>query len=190
MPHYPAIEPMRRTTRRQLLLKLGKYSTVTFTDETPPPSPSDYSSQKNRLYDNIILAAAEDKLGNGKAAMALLRKILREAKADNVILPFAEYREILDPYLQELSFDPNLSRMAEAILSLQMHKLRTETFQPVLLTKREQAFVKCVAAGKTNREIAEEYCLAEVTVKKTMSRIYQKYGVTNRTGLIAALLGH
>lgn len=158
--------------------------------ETPPPSPSDYSSQKNRLYDNIILAAAEDKLGNGKAAMALLRKILREAKADNVILPFAEYREILEPYLQELSFDPNLSRMAEAILSLQMHKLRTETFQPVLLTKREQAFVKCVAAGKTNREIAEEYCLAEVTVKKTMSRIYQKYGVTNRTGLIAALLGH
>lgn len=190
MPHYPAIGPMRHTTRRQLLLKLGKYSTVTFTDETPPPSPSDYSSQKNRLYDNIILAAAEDKLGNGKAAMALLRKILREAKADNVILPFAEYREILEPYLQELSFDPNLSRMAEAILSLQMHKLRTETFQPVLLTKREQAFVKCVAAGKTNREIAEEYCLAEVTVKKTMSRIYQKYGVTNRTGLIAALLGH
>ena len=49
--------------------------------------------------------------------------------------------------------------------------------------------MKCIVAGKTNREIADKYCLAEVTVKKTMSRIYQKYGVTNRTGLLVALLG-
>ena len=189
MPHYPAVEPMRRTTRRQLLLKLGKYSTITFTEETPPPLPADYTSQKNRLYDNIILAAAEDKLGNSKAAMSLIRKTLLEAKADKVILPFAEHREFLGPYLQELAFDPGLGRIAESILSLKMHKLRTEAFQTVLLTKREQAFVKCIVAGKTNREIADKYCLAEVTVKKTMSRIYQKYGVTNRTGLLAALLG-
>ena len=186
MPHYPAVEPMRRTTRRQLLLQLGKYSTITFTEE---PLPADYTSQKNRLYDNIILAAAEDKLGNSKAAMSLIRKTLLEAKADKVILPFAEHREFLGPYLQELAFDPGLGRIAESILSLKMHKLRTEAFQTVLLTKREQAFVKCIVAGKTNREIADKYCLAEVTVKKTMSRIYQKYGVTNRTGLLAALLG-
>jgi DNA-binding NarL/FixJ family response regulator len=55
------------------------------------------------------------------------------------------------------------------------------------LTPRELEVLAYLPAGKTNREIATELCIAECTVKAHLSAIYAKLHVSNRTE--AALVG-
>jgi DNA-binding NarL/FixJ family response regulator len=53
------------------------------------------------------------------------------------------------------------------------------------LTERERAVLTGVAAGRSNKEIAQLLSYAEQTVKLDLSRIYRKLGVSSRTGAIA-----
>lgn len=53
------------------------------------------------------------------------------------------------------------------------------------LTSREHDILALVAAGKTNREIAEELYLAEKTIKNYVSTILTKLGVEHRAGAAA-----
>jgi DNA-binding NarL/FixJ family response regulator len=48
------------------------------------------------------------------------------------------------------------------------------------LTRRELEVLECVAAGKTNREIANELFLSVRTVDRHISRIFEKLGVNSR----------
>ena len=52
-----------------------------------------------------------------------------------------------------------------------------------ILTKREQEIALLVSHGKTNVEIARELNIAEITVKKSLSNIYSRLGITNRAAL-------
>ena len=66
--------------------------------------------------------------------------------------------------------------------------MREEDSSPLdLLTKREREIALLVADGKTNIEIARELNLAEITVKKSLSNIYARLGVSNRTSLLKKL---
>ncbi|HEY0625781.1 MAG TPA: response regulator transcription factor [Allosphingosinicella sp.] len=51
------------------------------------------------------------------------------------------------------------------------------------LSAREQLVMKLVAAGRRNREIADELKITEGTVKVYLHRLYQRMGVSNRTEL-------
>jgi DNA-binding NarL/FixJ family response regulator len=53
-----------------------------------------------------------------------------------------------------------------------------------LLTARENQVVNLVAEGAGNREIASQLGIAENTVKKSLLRIYDKLGVSNRVELV------
>jgi LuxR family maltose regulon positive regulatory protein len=57
----------------------------------------------------------------------------------------------------------------------------TEAALPEPLTQREQEVLKLIAAGLTNREIAEELVISPETVKKHTANIYGKLGASNRT---------
>ena len=52
-----------------------------------------------------------------------------------------------------------------------------------ILTKREQEIAVLVSDGKTNIEIAKALNIAEITVKKSLSNIYARLGITNRAAL-------
>jgi LuxR family maltose regulon positive regulatory protein len=52
---------------------------------------------------------------------------------------------------------------------------------PEPLTPREQEILELVAAGLTNREIADTLVISPETVKKHTGTIYGKLGVGNRT---------
>ena len=52
-----------------------------------------------------------------------------------------------------------------------------------ILTKREQEIAQLVSHGRTNVEIARELNIAEITVKKSLSNIYSRLGITNRAAL-------
>ena len=58
------------------------------------------------------------------------------------------------------------------------------------LTPREREIVAGVAAGESNREIAQRLTLAEATVKHHISNIFDKLGVSNRAELAAYATSH
>jgi DNA-binding NarL/FixJ family response regulator len=60
----------------------------------------------------------------------------------------------------------------------------------VVLTPREEQTVHLVTEGMNNREIARELNLKENTVKKSLLRIYDKLGVSNRVELVLYALSH
>lgn len=55
--------------------------------------------------------------------------------------------------------------------------------QQTPLSPRELTVARLVAEGRTNKEVASILHVAEITVKKTLSRLYKKLGITNRTAL-------
>jgi two-component system, NarL family, response regulator DegU len=59
-----------------------------------------------------------------------------------------------------------------------------------LLTPREEQVVNLVAEGSGNREIAQQLGIRENTVKKSLLRIYDKLGVSNRVELVLYALAH
>jgi len=59
-----------------------------------------------------------------------------------------------------------------------------------VLTPREEQTVSLVTEGLNNREIARELNLKENTVKKSLLRIYDKLGVSNRVELVLYALSH
>jgi DNA-binding NarL/FixJ family response regulator len=64
----------------------------------------------------------------------------------------------------------------------------TEPAELGQLTPKEHEVLDCLARGLTNRQIALELDLAELTVKFHLTHIYRKLGVANRTE--AAGLAH
>ncbi|MDE7251416.1 MAG: LuxR C-terminal-related transcriptional regulator [Acetatifactor sp.] len=55
-----------------------------------------------------------------------------------------------------------------------------ERLQDCPLTRREWEIAWLIYRGYSNREIAEEFCIAESTVKKHTSHIYEKIQVSGR----------
>jgi two-component system response regulator DesR len=60
---------------------------------------------------------------------------------------------------------------------------KTEQPEP-LLTEREREVLELIAAGSTNREIAEKLYLSPYTVKEHTSALYRKLGARNRAGAV------
>ncbi|MDE6963773.1 MAG: response regulator transcription factor [Lachnospiraceae bacterium] len=52
-----------------------------------------------------------------------------------------------------------------------------------LLTRQERCVAELIGRGLTNREIGEELCISEATVKKHVSNIFEKLGISSRREL-------
>ena len=58
----------------------------------------------------------------------------------------------------------------------------------VELTRREVEVMRLVTCGKSNRQIAEDLCIAPGTVKNHITNILHKMGVTDRTQAVVQAL--
>ncbi len=58
------------------------------------------------------------------------------------------------------------------------------------LTGREIEVLRCVAAGKTNREIADQLCISEFTVARHVQNIFAKLNVPSRSAATAFAYAH
>jgi two-component system, NarL family, nitrate/nitrite response regulator NarL len=58
------------------------------------------------------------------------------------------------------------------------------------LTKRELQIIAAIAAGYTNKEIAERYSLSQDTVKHHLTNIFDKCGLSNRLELAIFAVNH
>ena len=63
---------------------------------------------------------------------------------------------------------------------------REEALSAGFLTERETEILRLLAAGASNRSIAQKLYLSEQTIKNTLSVIYQKLGASNRTSAVAS----
>jgi DNA-binding NarL/FixJ family response regulator len=54
-------------------------------------------------------------------------------------------------------------------------------------TSRQRDIVRLVLLGQSNKEMAQQLALAEITVKQHLSKIFEKLGVASRTQAIAKL---
>jgi two-component system nitrate/nitrite response regulator NarL len=61
---------------------------------------------------------------------------------------------------------------------------------PEVLTPREHDILRCIAAGDTNRQIAERLIIAENTVKNHVKNILEKLDLENRVQLAAYAVRH
>jgi DNA-binding NarL/FixJ family response regulator len=74
----------------------------------------------------------------------------------------------------------------DVLRAIRMVGLGMDVFEPepepvrVALSEREREVVSLIAAGSTNREIAERLFLSPHTVKEYTSGVYRKLGVRNR----------
>ena len=57
------------------------------------------------------------------------------------------------------------------------------------LTAREREIAALIAAGRTNREVAEQLVLSPRTIEAHLRNIYGKLGVRSRVELTRALAG-
>ena len=55
------------------------------------------------------------------------------------------------------------------------------------LTPQEEEIAQAVAAGATNREVADEFYLSTKTVEYHLTRVYRKLGIRSRGELPRAL---
>jgi len=76
-------------------------------------------------------------------------------------------------------------RIDPAIASKALMKLCQEPENPkeriISLTKREKEVLSFVVRGATNKEIAQELSLSDLTIRNRLSRVFKKLGVRNRT---------
>jgi DNA-binding CsgD family transcriptional regulator len=59
-----------------------------------------------------------------------------------------------------------------------------------LLTDREQEILACAAAGRSNKEIADQLCVSLDTVKTHLHHAYQKLKVNGRVEAVLVYLGN
>lgn len=65
-----------------------------------------------------------------------------------------------------------------------------EASRPYNLTPRELEIISAIVSGYTNRDIADEFSIAEQTVKHHLGNIFDKLGVSNRLELALFAVNH
>ena len=84
---------------------------------------------------------------------------------------------------KQLDAEPCLARIAEQSERASHQRIGS-------LSEREAQVLRLLAAGKTNRAIADELFISEKTVARHVSNIFDKLGVSSRTGATAWAFQH
>jgi DNA-binding NarL/FixJ family response regulator len=79
---------------------------------------------------------------------------------------------------------------AREVLLREMDSIQVSTPSRSNLTSREQEVISLTASGMTNRHIGERLQITEPTVKRHLSNIFEKLGMTNRVELTLFAMEH
>jgi LuxR family maltose regulon positive regulatory protein len=127
--------------------------------------------------------------GDTARAMTFLERSLRLAEPEGYVRLFADLGLPMTRLLQEArsrEVRPNyVSRLLAACGVALTPPGNGKAVLPEPLSQREQDVLGLIAAGLTNREIAESLFISPETVKKHTSSIFGKLGVGSRTQAVA-----
>jgi two-component system, NarL family, nitrate/nitrite response regulator NarL len=83
-------------------------------------------------------------------------------------------------------------RVANLVIAL--HELMAQAMEPEKktygLTPREMEVVQCIVEGCSNRDVARQFGISEETVKRHLSNIFDKTGVSTRLELALFSISH
>ncbi|HEU5442077.1 MAG TPA: LuxR C-terminal-related transcriptional regulator [Ktedonobacterales bacterium] len=132
-----------------------------------------------------LRALAHWRGGEQASAMTALERALRLAEPEGYVRLFADFGLPMARLLQEAHARDVRPEYVEKLLAAfnGARSIRTVagSVLPEPLSGREQEVLRLLAAGLTNREIAEALVVSPETVKKHTGSIYGKLGVGNRT---------
>ena len=156
-------------------------------------SGADSAGRYGRALEAQMLQALADQAA-GKEAQALqkLARVLAQAEPEGYVRLFLEEREPMARLLQRAvagGITPAYSSKLLGATELE-HKgagakaaAQTPLVEP--LSERELEVLHLVAAGLSNREIADRLIVSVRTVKKHVQNIHEKLGVHSRTAAVA-----
>ncbi len=140
-------------------------------------------------FEMVVLGAlARCCVGDEQGGIAKLRPALRRAVEHQWVFTVAQDVHLLAPMLERVSEDAEIGGFVSAILRerrdrLHLRVVLDSTGSP--LTPRERDMLSGLLTGKSNRELADEMFISEYTVKRHLSNLYTKLGVSSRAQAIA-----
>lgn len=138
-----------------------------------------------RIEALALQALCQWKRGERADAMTALERSLRFAEPEGYMRLYADLGLPMARLLQEarsrMVMPDYVSKLLGVFGSDTAFAMPAEAALPEPLSPREQEILEYIAAGLTNREIAETLVISSETVKKHTGSIYSKLGVSNRT---------
>jgi LuxR family transcriptional regulator, maltose regulon positive regulatory protein len=132
-----------------------------------------------------LQALAEWRRGGWPSALTGLERALRLAEPEGYLRLFVDLGLPMGRLLQEARSRDIMVDYVARLLDVFGSALASQgapvQILPEPLTPREQEILELLAAGLTNREIAGQFVISPETVKKHVSSIYGKLGISNRT---------
>lgn len=150
-----------------------------------------YPSNIMMIFAEMYRAASLSALGEGDEAEEAVSAALDRAQPDRIYMPFVQNLQFLEnllPFMKKKYPD-----FMEKVLCLRkVFEDGTRALTPALtlsrlFTDRENQIITYLKRGYTNKQIATELFIAEITVKKNLARIAEKLGVKGRMNILRAL---
>lgn len=154
---------------------------------------SQFNNMLGNLHTYLLEGISLFKLyGLDKAKNPILNALEIE-KADQIILPFAEYGVYIIDILVEIQNELKDDYLDKLINSINQYndKIKINANSDLsypILTNREKEILERVVQGRTNKEISRELFIAEVTVRKNITSIYRKLDVVGRAQAVKRAL--
>lgn len=154
-----------------------------------------YSTTKHiivEIYSYIYYAIAKYHLNEIEESKKALKKGIKFAQQDEIKQPFVENIIEIEPILELMNKNDDYVNNLLLLGREQkkgINKIIDANYvdNSRILTKREQELMYLVERGYKNAEISDKLHIAQVTVEKTLTSIYKKLNVHNRTAALAKL---
>ncbi len=194
-PRY-AHEPAHLTLARILLAQARPAEAIHQLDQLRPLALAD-GRDGSLIEIEVLRARALAATGDGAGALEALAGAIHRASPQGYIRVFADEGEPVGTLLDQLAapsaetsqhLDPGYVAALVAACRPDAQPVpadpsRSELVVP--LTDRERDVLSEIASGRTNKDIAAELFISLNTVKKHVTHIFDKLGVTNRTAAVA-----
>ena len=143
----------------------------------------------NAIQILVVKAMVHRARGDPDQALADLERALALAEPDGYLRVFLDEGKPIKRLLARAASQDPASDYIRKLLEGLGGPIREESIMPTQLfeqlTARELQILQLIADGETNQEIANELVVAVNTVKKHISNIFGKLGVSNRVQAVA-----
>ena len=135
---------------------------------------------------HLLRAIGEQALGRQTAAQRSLQQAMQIGEPERYVRTFVDYGQMLAPLLVTAAqMEHPQTGYAQALLkAMGLAGQLDQALMANMLSAREMEILQLIAAGDSNRQIADRLFISEQTVKKHVSNVFEKLSVGSRTQAI------